>query len=114
MEALRVEIRRHQRAIGENGFGVELVENGIEVFCVACSFGGFGFVGQPLHVFRRKIVVGVAEHLLRGGDEFGIVGARAHEVGFARRRGHRIDVAVVAEAGMRVIVVERNFFDLRE
>ena len=114
VESLGIEIRRHHCAIRKHGFSVQLVDNRVEIFCVAGGFGSLGFVGEPFHVFGGKIRVGITDHLLRRDDELGIVGARAHEIGFARNGGHRIDVAVVAKAGMRVIVVHGDFFDLRE
>ncbi len=65
-------------------------------------------------MFGLEVVVGIAEQGLGGGDEFRVVGAGAEEVRFVGDGRHGVDVGVVTEAGVGVVVVEGNFFDLRE
>ena len=62
----------------------------------------------------RKIGVRIAEQRFGSGNEFGIIVARAHSFAGVGRSGHGIDVKVVGEAGVRVVVEGRDFFDLRQ
>lgn len=73
----------------------------------------FGFFcDQPLGVFRREICIGVSEQGLGGGDEFGIISARAYSFAKVGRRGHGVDIGIVGETGMRVVIEGWNLVDL--
>ena len=112
VKALRIEIRSHEGAIGEADVEIQFVENAVEVSGIACCFGCFFLVGEPLGVLGLEIVVGIAKHRFGCGDEFRIVVAQAEHAALVGRRGHRVDIGIVGKTRVRMIVIDGNALDL--
>jgi hypothetical protein len=95
-KTLRVEIVRHHGAIGCRTLRVDFVENHVEVGGAWVLLLEFGFFrDQPLGVLRGEICVGESEQGFGGGDEFGIIVARAQGFAEVGWRGHGIDIRIV-------------------
>ena len=65
-------------------------------------------------MFRRKIVVRIAEQSLGCGNQFRIVVARAQGKAGIGSRGHGVNVGIVGKTRMRVVIEGRDFFNLRK
>ena len=114
MEAFAVQIGRHEGAVGETRFDVELVQDAIEVGGVAGLLGGFLAVGKPFGVLGLEVVVRIAKQSFGRGRELRIVVAQAENVAFLRGSGHGVHVRVIGIARMGVIVVNGNGVDLHQ
>ena len=112
-KALGIEIVGHHGPVGHALLDIQLVEQ-VGKIRVALRLLQFSFfLHQPLGVFRREVVVGIAEQRLGCGHQLGIRIARAQR-GAARRRSHGIDIGIVGKARMRVMIEDGNLFDLRQ
>src|SRR5258707_5602650 len=108
VEALGIEVRRHEGAVGKAGFDVELVQDTVEVGLAAGCFGGFLDTGKPFGVLGFEVVVRILEEKFGTGDEFGIVVAETENAAFVGRRSHGIHVGIVGETRVGMVVVDGN------
>src|SRR5258708_37889596 len=114
VEGLGVQVRRHEGAVGEAGFDVELIADAVEVCLAAGGLGGLFAIGEPFGMFGFEIIVRIAEEKFGGGDKFGIVVAEAEHAAFVGRRGHGVNVVVVGKARVGVIVVDGDGVNFAE
>src|SRR5712671_1226267 len=114
VEALGVQVRRHEGAVGEAGFDVELVEDAVEVGLAAGGLGGLFAIGKPFGMFGFEVIVRIAEEKFGGGDEFGIVVAQTEDAAFVGRRSHGVNVAIVGKARVGVIVIDGDGVNFAE
>src|SRR5579863_8195200 len=112
-EALGIEVAGHHGAVGDRAFGIELVENHVEVRRTGVLLFEFRFFrDQPFGVFRGEVGVGITEQSLGSGNQFGIVVAGAKSFAGIGWGGHGVDIGIIGKTGVGMVIEGGNVFNL--